>query len=164
MLAPICRAYVQQVFAAHGFAASTLIREQIVNERKAGLLTFYFLSIYTIGVIDTEAFDYLIGGNGRRCIETPISRLTTELNHLFTPVEKAPLHGTMYNNARTAFWCREIIQGKTPEKVLEFKQSHAIANGLKLSHPEYLTLVLPRWRTLFAPELITLEKVVAAMK
>jgi hypothetical protein len=159
---PIAREYVHQLFPIHGKEAASVIKSDIGIPNVSALLRGYFLSFYTLGYVHTEAFDYLIGGNGRRCLETPTSRLSDELNQLEYP------HGIriMYTAGRVAFWCNDIIKNKSPEELLAFRDSHATVTPtgfVKLTPEEYSTLIIARLRTSFSTRIITPQAVLAAM-
>ena len=177
-LPPIAREYVHQVFSVHGNGVCSSgficswkrIESDIGIPKVRKILRWYHLSLYTLGYVHTEAFDYLIGGNGRRCLETPTSRLSDELNQLEYPSQRTMYTPTRvavstYTAARVAFWCNDIMEYKSAEELLAFRDSHAsVPTGfVQLTHEEYSALLMSKLRTSFSTRIITPQEVVAAM-
>ena len=145
----IAREFVHQVFAIHGTKTIEELRKLSGNDPAAKKLEEYFAAFYMLGLIDNPAFDYLIGANGRRCHETGITQLTASINALFK-ADQPMLMNSLYNEARTAFWCREIVMKKTAAELEEFKTTHQIEgkDGMTITAAEYASILMPRLKTL----------------
>ena len=166
-LPEIAREYVHQFFATHGSGTVVELGRIIGNDRRENiqLLQKYFDSILVIGLIDLKAFDYLTADNARHCREGLLYRLTKSVNALFR-YDESTLMNSDYNEARVAFWCREIIVKKDTKSLTEFRNSHKLIgiNGLTLSINEYQSMLMPRLTTLYwGPTPISYEQVVAAI-